>query len=111
MTAFPTYRVTCYSRRHKGVVLTQEAARLLTHFCVAERCVGSPEKSALPYFDDENKNYALSRLSAVDAFLLGRVTYEKFAARWSQIKGDDYFDRINSLPKFIASSLWLDLVY
>jgi dihydrofolate reductase len=32
------------------------------------------------------------------------VTYEKFAARWSQIKGDDYFDRINSLPKFVAST-------
>ena len=65
--------------------------------------VGSPEKWALPYFDDENKNYALSRLSEVDAFLLGRVTYEKFAARWPQIKDDDYFDRINSLPKFVAS--------
>jgi dihydrofolate reductase len=72
-------------------------------FMSLDGVVGSPEKWALPYFDDENKNYALSRLSEVDAFLLGRVTYEKFAARWSQIKGDDYFDRINSLPKFVAS--------
>jgi len=72
-------------------------------FVSLDGVVGSPEKWALPYFDDENKNYALSRLSGVDAFLLGRVTYEKFAARWSQIKGDDYFDRINSLPKFVAS--------
>jgi len=72
-------------------------------FVSLDGVVGSPEKWALPYFDDENKNYALSRLSEVDAFLLGRVTYEKFAARWPQIKGDDYFDRINSLPKFVAS--------
>ena len=66
--------------------------------------VGSPEKWAMPFWDDENKRYALSRLSEVDAFLLGRATYEKFAASWSQIRGDDYFDRINSLPKFVAST-------
>jgi dihydrofolate reductase len=72
-------------------------------FVSLDGVVGSPERWALPYFDDENKNYALSRLSEVDTFLLGRVTYEKFAARWSQIKGDDYFDRINKLPKFVAS--------
>jgi dihydrofolate reductase len=73
-------------------------------FVSLDGVVGSPEKWALPYFNDENKNYALARLSDVDAFLLGRVTYEKFAARWSQIKGADYFDRINSLPKFVAST-------
>src|SRR5437016_14205115 len=72
-------------------------------FVSLDGVVGSPEKWALPYFDDENKNYALSRLSEVDAFLLRRVTYEKFAARWPQIKGDDYFDRINSIPKLVAS--------
>src|SRR5215472_3201374 len=66
--------------------------------------VGSPEKWAMPFWDDENKRYALSRLAEVDAFLLGRATYEKFAASWSQIRGDDYFDRINSLPKFVAST-------
>jgi dihydrofolate reductase len=65
--------------------------------------VGSPEGWALRFWDDENKKHALSRLADCDAFLLGRVTYEKFAASWSRIKGDDYFDRINSLPKFVAS--------
>jgi dihydrofolate reductase len=66
--------------------------------------VGSPEEWALPYWDDENKAHALSQLSEVDAFLLGRVTYEKFVASWSHVKGDDYLDRINSLPKFVAST-------
>jgi dihydrofolate reductase len=36
-------------------------------------------------------------------FLLGRETYEKFAATWSQVKRDPYFDRVNSLPKLVAS--------
>src|SRR5215472_9008339 len=73
-------------------------------FVSLDGVVGSPEKWAMPFWDDENKKYALSRLSEIDAFLLGRVTYEIFAASWSQIKGDDYFDRINSLPKFVAST-------
>ena len=66
--------------------------------------VGSPEEWALPYWDEENKNHALSEFADVDAFLLGRVSYEKFAANWSQISGDAYFDVINRLPKFVASA-------
>jgi dihydrofolate reductase len=73
-------------------------------FVSLDGVVGSPEKWALPYWDAENKDYALSRLSDFDAFLLGRVTYEKFAASWSHIKGDAYLDRINSLPKFVPST-------
>jgi dihydrofolate reductase len=66
--------------------------------------VGSPEEWALPYWDEENKNYARAQLADVDAFLLGRVTYEKFAAAWSQVTGDPYLDTINRLPKFVASA-------
>jgi dihydrofolate reductase len=65
--------------------------------------VGSPEEWALPYWDEENKEYAHAQLADVDAFLLGRVTYEKFAAAWSQVVGDPYLDTINRLPKFVAS--------
>ena len=66
--------------------------------------VGSPEEWALPYWDEENKDYAHAQLAEVDAFLLGRVTYEKFAAAWSQVSGDPYLDTINRLPKFVASA-------
>jgi dihydrofolate reductase len=73
-------------------------------FVSLDGVVESPEKWAMPYFAEENKSAALAALTDVDAFLLGRVTYEKFAATWSQIKGDAYFDRINALPKFVPST-------
>lgn len=73
-------------------------------FVSLDGVVESPEKWASPYFEDENKKDALSALSEVDLFLLGRVSYEKFSARWPQIKGDPYLDKINSLPKLVASS-------
>jgi dihydrofolate reductase len=66
--------------------------------------VGSPEEWALPYWAAENKDYAHAQLADVDAFLLGRVTYEKFVAAWSQVSGDPYLDTINALPKFVASA-------
>lgn len=66
--------------------------------------VGSPEEWALPYWGQENSDSSQAQLAEVDAFLLGRVTYEKFVAAWSQVSGDPYIDTINRLPKFVASS-------
>jgi dihydrofolate reductase len=66
--------------------------------------VGSPQDWALPRWDDENKAYAQAALADVGAFLLGRVTYEMFAAAWSPVTGDPYYDVINRLPKFVASA-------
>src|SRR5206468_2079857 len=43
-------------------------------------------------------------LRATDALLLGRVTYEGFAAAWPGRKDEEGFaDRFNSMPKYVAS--------
>jgi dihydrofolate reductase len=73
--------------------------------------VGSPWNWADPYFDGEVKDYSRSQLSGYDAFLLGRVTYEQFAATWAQIQGDEYFDIINRLPKYVASTTLLETTW
>jgi len=65
--------------------------------------IESPATWSMPYWDEEQRSYVNSRLADYDAFLLGRVTYQEFAATWPQIKGDPYFDTINGLPKFVAS--------
>jgi len=62
-----------------------------------------PQKWGSPYWDDQHSGYARDLLFASDALLLGRVTYEGFAQAWPPRKGDEYSDRINSLPKFVAS--------
>jgi dihydrofolate reductase len=72
-------------------------------FVSLDGVVEAPERWALPFFAAENKDAALSNLAEFDAFLLGRVTYEKFVAAWSGIKGDPYFDRINTMRKYVAS--------
>jgi dihydrofolate reductase len=80
-------------------------------FVSLDGVIGSPEKWTMPWFGGDLKDHARARLADIDAFLLGRRTYENFAASWSQIKGDEYFDRINALPKFVASTSLLETTW
>src|SRR6266498_1016222 len=43
-----------------------------------------------------------------EALLLGRRSYEYFAARWPSRSGE-WADRLNSLPKYVVSSSLVDL--
>jgi dihydrofolate reductase len=58
----------------------------------------------MPYWNDELGEYQSEQLFASDALLLGRVTYEEFVASWPQRSGDPFTDKINSMPKFVAST-------
>ena len=54
-------------------------------------------------FDEESAARALTRLDDFDAFVMGRVTYEKIFAGWSRGGGNPYIDGINAMPKYVAS--------
>ena len=59
---------------------------------------------------DEGNQYKLDETMASDALLLGRVTYEGFAAAWPERGGDGGFaDKFNSMPKHVVSSTLTDL--
>jgi dihydrofolate reductase len=58
----------------------------------------------VPYWNDELAKYQSDQLLASDALLLGRVTYEEFVASWPLRSGDPFTDRMNTLPKFVAST-------
>ena len=54
-------------------------------------------------FDDEAAAYSLEQLGNYDAFVMGRVTYEQLFAYWGHTAGNPYIDRINAMPKYVAS--------
>lgn len=57
-----------------------------------------------PYWNDELEKMQYDQLFASDTLLLGRITYEGFAASWPSITDEQGFaDRMNSLPKYVAS--------
>ncbi len=55
------------------------------------------------YIDDESGAIALDQLTATGALLMGRKTYESYAAAWPGRPGE-YADRINGMPKYVVSS-------
>jgi len=73
-------------------------------FLSLDGVISSPEQWSPPYWNDEHMSYARELLFAADALLLGRETYEVFAEAWPARSGDEYTDRINSMPKYVAST-------
>jgi dihydrofolate reductase len=59
------------------------------------------------YRDDEHVGYAAKLMEPAEALVLGRATYEVFAETWPGQTGD-LADRINSLPKYVASRTLTD---
>ncbi len=51
----------------------------------------------------EGDKFKSDEMIAADAFLLGRVTYEEFAAAWPSRTGD-FADRMNRTPKYVVST-------
>ena len=56
-----------------------------------------------PYFNDELAEFQGELMASSDALLLGRVTYDAFAAVWPSMPDAPGADRMNSLPKYVAS--------
>jgi dihydrofolate reductase len=63
--------------------------------------IESPERWAI--FDEEATHRSMRELDDYDAFVMGRVTYERFRENWSSSGGNPYFDRIAAMPKYVAS--------
>jgi dihydrofolate reductase len=58
---------------------------------------------AFPYLDDDHISYATGLLDEADALLLGRRTYEGLSAGYTAMAPNPFVDRMNSIPKYVAS--------
>jgi dihydrofolate reductase len=52
---------------------------------------------------DEGDKFKLDETLSSEALLLGRVTYEGFAAAWPSREGE-FADKFNTMPKYVVSS-------
>jgi dihydrofolate reductase len=60
---------------------------------------------SMPYFSQDMADEALAILKQADGLLLGRRTYEHFAAAWpSMTDAQGFAHRMNSLPKSVVTS-------
>ncbi len=66
--------------------------------------VDEPGRWSFPFWSEEASQFKARELFASDALLLGRVTFEGFAAAWPTMKGTGEFGaKMNSMPKHVAS--------
>lgn len=63
---------------------------------------------SLGSFSDEGEKIQTALLASCDVLLMGRHTYDAFAAVWPTRTGDPYSDRINSMRKYVVSSTFTD---
>lgn len=84
---------------------------VLTEFISLDGVVEAPGGEDFKYpnwsfaFDrgDDGEQFKTAEALGADALLLGRRTYEGFAAAWPQYEGE-LADKYNGMPKFVVSS-------
>ncbi len=57
---------------------------------------------------EEGDKFKLDETLGTEALLLGRLTYEGFAAAWPARAGDEFADKFNGMPKYVVSSTLTD---
>ena len=72
-------------------------------FVTLDGVISDPQVWGPPYWDEEHFGYASRLLEPADAMLLGRKTYEGFGVAWPQRGGDPFTDKMNAMPKHVAS--------
>lgn len=75
---------------------------VVTEFLSLDGVIEEPAWSA-PYWNDEIARFKDEEQIAADALLLGRVTYEGFAAAWPNSK-DEGADYMNHVTKYVVST-------
>jgi dihydrofolate reductase len=85
---------------------------IVTEFITLDGVIEAPGGDETPhphggwmpkYGSPETGKYKIDELSGVDTLLLGKTTYENFAAYWPGQKGAEFADPINRMPKYVVS--------
>ncbi len=82
------------------------AKLIVWEFLTLDGVMEAPEKWQFPFVNSEIMNTNQIQIHSLDALLLGRVTYEIFAASWPQRTNNEYgmADKLNSMPKYVVST-------
>ena len=73
-------------------------------FISLDGVVESPDKWHFPYFNDEMGAAIGAGAAGVDAYLMGRVLYEEWAAYWPDHADEPFGDVLNETKKHVVSN-------
>jgi len=77
---------------------------VVSEFVTLDGVTEEPGKWSFPFWNEEISKFKFDELFSSDALLLGRVTYQGFAAAWPSMTDEaGYAKRMNSFPKHVVS--------
>jgi dihydrofolate reductase len=77
---------------------------VVSEFVTLDGVAEEPGKWSFPFWNEEISKFKFDELFSSDALLLGRVTYQGFAAAWPSMKDEaGYAKRMNSFPKHVVT--------
>ena len=77
---------------------------VVSEFVTLDGVMEAPNEWSFPYWNDDIGKFKLGEIRGGDALLLGRVTYEGFAAAWPERTDEEgVADRMNILPQYVVS--------
>jgi dihydrofolate reductase len=79
---------------------------IVSEFLSLDGVMEAPETWQFPYLSEDVAEDIKNDILALDAQLLGRVTYETFAGYWPHQTNNEFgiADKLNTMPKFVVSS-------
>jgi dihydrofolate reductase len=75
-----------------------------TAFITLDNVVQDPHLWSGEFQSEDTGEFNTAVLREADAMLLGRDTYEGFAAAWPSRSGDYFSDKFNSMPKYVITN-------
>ncbi|WP_328471059.1 dihydrofolate reductase family protein [Streptomyces sp. NBC_00448] len=76
---------------------------IVTEFLTADGVMEAPDQWHGPYFDDDMARTVAAQMARSDALLLGRTTYEGFAAAWPAMPDAPGAEHMNGVAKYVVS--------
>jgi dihydrofolate reductase len=78
--------------------------RIKANFFISlDGVVEAPDQWHFPYFDDQMGAAIGAAAAGVDAYLMGRVLYEEWAAYWPEHADEPFGDVLNAIKKYVVS--------
>ncbi|NRQ38390.1 dihydrofolate reductase, partial [Nonomuraea sp. NN258] len=78
---------------------------VLSVFTTVDGVIENPHEWTFQFVSPDSMPAGIEQIRAADALLLGRVTYDGFAAAWPSMTDEaGYADRMNALPKYVVST-------
>lgn len=81
----------------------------VTSFITLDNVVHEPHLWSFDFQSEDTGEYNDAVLRDADVMVLGRKTYEGFAAAWPSRTGDPFSDKFNAMPKHVATRTLTDL--